>query len=132
MFTVEQIKAAHSKVKSGADFPNYVQDLIKLGVTNYETHVEDGHSVFNGKNDYTISMDPKYSALKVADTSDKTQFQKELKEHQQGKTDYPTFCSASARLGVEKWISDLEEMTCTYYDKTGNKMLIETIPGPKK
>ena len=41
MFTLEQIKSAHSKVKSGADFPNYVQDIIKLGVIFYETHVSD-------------------------------------------------------------------------------------------
>ena len=33
MFTIEQIKNAHAKVKSGADFPTYVQNLIKLGVT---------------------------------------------------------------------------------------------------
>jgi hypothetical protein len=39
MFAIEQIKAAHSKVKSGADFLNYVQDLIKLGITSYETLV---------------------------------------------------------------------------------------------
>lgn len=28
MFTLDQIKAAHNKVKSGADFPAYIQDLI--------------------------------------------------------------------------------------------------------
>ena len=39
MFTVEQIKVAHSKVKSGADFPAYIQDIKKLGVTFYETFV---------------------------------------------------------------------------------------------
>jgi hypothetical protein len=33
MFAVEQIKTAHSKVKSGADFPAYIQDIKKLGVT---------------------------------------------------------------------------------------------------
>ncbi len=32
MFTIEQIKEAHAKVKSGADFPNYIHDLIILGV----------------------------------------------------------------------------------------------------
>ncbi|MGB4398918.1 MAG: DUF1398 family protein [Daejeonella sp.] len=36
MFTAEQIKAAHSKVKSGADFPAYIQDIKALGVTGYE------------------------------------------------------------------------------------------------
>ncbi len=44
MFTVEQIKTAHSKVKSGADFPAYIQDINKLGVASYETFVTDGHT----------------------------------------------------------------------------------------
>jgi uncharacterized protein YbcV (DUF1398 family) len=42
MFTIEQIKIAHTKVRSGADFPNYIQDLINLGITSYETYVADG------------------------------------------------------------------------------------------
>jgi hypothetical protein len=41
MFTIEQIKSAHTKVKSGADFPNYFKDLIQLGVTSYEAFVAD-------------------------------------------------------------------------------------------
>ena len=32
MFTLEQIKLAHSKVKSGADFPAYIKELKALGV----------------------------------------------------------------------------------------------------
>ena len=44
MFTVEQIKAAHSKVKSGADFPKYIRDIKLLGVTAYETWVVDSHT----------------------------------------------------------------------------------------
>ena len=28
MFTVEQINKAHEKVKSGADFPKYIQEII--------------------------------------------------------------------------------------------------------
>lgn len=30
MFTVEQIKAAHAKVKSGADFPGYITEIKSL------------------------------------------------------------------------------------------------------
>ena len=37
MFTIAQIKEAHSRVKSGADFPTYIQDLIELGVKGYDT-----------------------------------------------------------------------------------------------
>ena len=43
MFTVVQIKKAHSKVISGADFPSYIQEIRKLGVTHYEAYVTDGH-----------------------------------------------------------------------------------------
>jgi uncharacterized protein YbcV (DUF1398 family) len=132
MFTIEQLKAAHSKVRSGADFPQYVQDLIKLGVTEYQTFVRDGHTVFLGKDGCKLQSEAKYAVLEVADKSDRYQFQKDLKEHQQGKSDYPAFCLQSAASGVEKWVVNMAKMTCTYYDKTGNEMLVEEIPDPEQ
>ena len=128
MFTIDQIKTAHSKVKSGANFPDYIQDLIKLGVTGYETFVTDGHTVYNGKDNFSIISDAKYAALTVADVSNKTQFHTDLKSHQQGQTDYPTFCNDCAKSGVEKWVVNISKMTCAYYDKAGNEMLVEHIP----
>lgn len=44
MFTEAQIKHAHSKVQSGADFPAYIQEIISLGVISYDVYVADGHS----------------------------------------------------------------------------------------
>jgi uncharacterized protein YbcV (DUF1398 family) len=129
MFTIEQIKKAHSTVKSGADFPNYIQDLIQLGVTEYETYVKDGHTIFLGKDDFKIQSEAKYGNLEVADKSDKIQFQKDLRAHQQGETNFPTFCNDSAKSGVEKWIVNTATMTCTYYDKLEREILLETIPG---
>lgn len=128
MFTVEQIKAAHSKVKSGADFPAYIQDIKELGVTYYETFVTDGHTDYYGANDYKTTSPVRYEPLVIADDCDKDQFKADLKEHQQGKTDYPTFIRISANLGIEKWAVCMEKMTCTYYDKTGNEILVEEIP----
>lgn len=128
MFTIEQIKNIHSKVKSGADFPGYVQDLIKLGVTFYESFVTDGHTDYYGKGNYKISSAGKYDKLVIADKRDISQFKSDLSAHQQGKTDYSTFCNDSAKSGVEKWTVNMDKMTCTYYDKTGNEMLAETIP----
>jgi uncharacterized protein YbcV (DUF1398 family) len=69
MFTVEQIKTAHSKVKSGADFPAYIQDIKKLGVTYYETFVSDGHTDYYGANDYKTSSSAKYDTLQIAEIS---------------------------------------------------------------
>jgi len=131
MFTIDQINEAHAKVKSGADFPNYIQDIIKLGVTGFETFVADGHTVYFGAAGVKIESAATYAALKLADESDKDQFQEDLKDHQQGKTNYQTFCLDCAWSGVEKWVVDMSKMTCTYYDKAGNEMLAEAIPTPK-
>jgi uncharacterized protein YbcV (DUF1398 family) len=130
IFELKEIKEAHSKVKSGADFPNYVQDLIKLGVKKYDTYVRDGHTLFFGDDNYQIQSESKYSDLNIANISDKEKFKHYLKSHQRGQTDYPTFCNHSAETGVEKWTVDMSQMTCTYYDKSNNKMLEEQIPTP--
>jgi len=130
IFTINQLKEAHAKVKSGADFPQYVQDLITIGVIKYEAFVKDGHTMYHGNDHFTIQSDAKYTDLIIADQSDIIKFQQELKAHQQGKTDYPTFCATCASTGVEKWVVNMIKMTCTYYDKAGNELLIETIPTP--
>ena len=128
MFTVEQIKAAHSKVKSGADFPKYIRDIKLLGVTAYETWVADSHTEYFGKGDYQTKSNPMYQDLVIADASNKKKFSHCLKIHQQGKTDYLTFCNHCAETGIEKWFVHLDAMTCTYYDKAGKEVLVEQIP----
>lgn len=128
MFTIDQIKEAHSKVKSGADFPKYVQDLMSLEVVSYDTYVSDGHSIYFGKDGFDVQSKAKYPAIKVAEKSSKEKFQQYLKIHQQGQTDYTTFCQHSAETGVEKWTVDMNGMTCTYYDKQGAINLIEKFP----
>lgn len=128
MFTVEQIKTAHAKVRSGTDFPKYIQDIKTLGVMAYETWVEDGHTEYFGVDDYQTSSKPMYEGLAIVNSSDKTTFTHYLKIHQQGQTDYLTFCRQCAETGVEKWFVCLEKMTCTYYDRAGNEILVEEIP----
>ena len=128
MFTVEQIKAAHSKVESGADFPAYIQDIKKLGVTFYETFVTDGHTVYYGENDYNTSSVAKYDTLTIAQVSNIEVFKTDIKAHQQGKTGYPTVCKDCAKSGIEKWAVCMDKMICTYYDKAGNEILVEQIP----
>jgi uncharacterized protein YbcV (DUF1398 family) len=128
MFTIEQINAAHAKVQSGADFPQYFRDLVALGVSGYETYVTNGNTIYFGNDQYSVLSGAKYDSLNVANTNNKAQFQSDLRAHQQGKTDYPAFCKDCARSGVEKWVIDMAEMTCRYFDKAGNEILAETIP----
>lgn len=128
MFTIEQIKEAHSKVKSGADFPNYIQDLIILGVKGYDTFVHDGHVEYYGVNNYNVTADEKYVEIKVAPFPNKELFIEFLVKHQYGETDYITFCGHCAQCGIAKWRVDIVEMTCTYFDESDNEILIEKIP----
>mgnify|MGYP004450304759 CR=1 FL=1 len=128
MFTVLQIQDAHSKVESGADFPKYIQDIKALGVEAFETFVADSHTDYFGKNNYKTSSLAVYDTLNISEESNKERFIACIKAHQKGATDYVTFCKDCADNGIEKWIVDLGKMTCIYYDKKGNEILVENIP----
>ena len=129
MFTIEQIKAAHLKVKSGADFPKYIKDIKRLGVNAFETWVIDSHTEYFGRDGYQTKSEPMYKNLVIAGKSDKSKFTDYLNIYQQGKTDYNTFCRHCAESGIERWFASLDEMTCTYFDQAGDKILVEQIPG---
>jgi len=60
--------------------------------------------------------------------SNKENFIRLLKSHQKGETDYFTYCKHCAETGIGNWLIDLKKMTCTYYDKAGNEILVENIP----
>ncbi len=111
MFSIEQIKAAHSKVKSGKDFPAYIQEIKELGVTKYETRVKDGSVKYSGLKDFNLESEAKFEALAIANISDAKTFKAELLVHQQGKTDFPTFIKMCASVGLEKWVVRMDLMT---------------------
>lgn len=127
-FTIGQIEQAHQKVKSGADFPNYIQALKNLGIARFETWTADSHTVYQGTDSYCKSSPPQYTALSIAAVCNKTQFLMYLKLHQQGQTDYYTFCQHCAETGINSWVVSLNEMTCTYFDVKGQAILTEQIP----
>lgn len=128
MFTVEQIELAHSKIKTGAEFPKYIQEIKEIGVTAFETMVADSHTKYFGKNGFQTKSTAKYDEMTIADHSNKEKFIQYLKIHQKGETDYFTFCSHCAETGIEKWVVNLDEMTCTYFDKAGTEILVELVP----
>ena len=132
MFTVEQIELAHLNVKTGAEFPKYIQEIKEIGVIAFETWVVDSHTKYFGKNNFTTESKSKYDALSIVTISDKDKFIHYLKIHQKGETDYYTFCKHCAETGIEKWIVDLDKMTCIYYDKLGNEILVERVPTKSK
>ncbi|EDM34409.1 hypothetical protein PBAL39_19000 [Pedobacter sp. BAL39] len=128
MFTIAEIKAAHSNVKSGADFPAYITTIHGMGVIRYDVYVSDGHTDYYGERDFKISSDGKYDQLTISDVSNPGQFKVDLKAHQQGKTDYLTFCKDAAKSGVYKWQVVMKTLTCIYFDGAGQALLAEIIP----
>ena len=128
MFTIAQIKEAHSKVKSGADFPQYIQDLIQLGVQGYDTFVNDGHVEYFGENNFRAAATETYDSISIAPSANKERFIEFLVMHQDGQTDYLTFCKHAGQCGIAKWSVNIIEMVCTYYDSAENPILIEKIP----
>ena len=130
MFTIEQIHEAFGKVKSGADFPQFVQNLKQIGVTHYDNFVSDGRTKYYGKDGFTVNGESKYPIMEVNDISSSGDLKHTILVHQQGQTDYPTFCEQAAKAGVEKWTTHMIEMTVTYFDKKGNILTVEPIPEP--
>lgn len=127
-FTIDEIEAEHQKVKSGADFPNYIQAIKNLGVSHYKVLVADGNTKYFDLENNFAETGATYDTLKISENLNLEQFKSRLKLHQQGETDYITFCKDCAENGVEGWKMDLNDMTCTYFEKNGNDILVEIIP----
>lgn len=127
-FTVANIKAAHAKVKTGTDFPAYIKEIKQLGVTHYNNYVADGHIDYFGEDNYQVTVPAKYDTLLVAEKCNIENFKADLRAHQQGQTDFLTFCRDCAKSGIEKWSICINKMSCTYFDKAGTAVLIEEIP----
>ncbi len=127
MFALEQIEIANGKIRSGADFPRFIQELKSIGVQSFETWTFDSHTEYLGENNFSVQSESKYESLSVNESSNATDFIHFLKIHQQGETNYFEFCQHCAETGVEKWIVDLNKMTCTYFDKSGNEVLVEKV-----
>ncbi|MDP9961798.1 DUF1398 family protein [Chryseobacterium lathyri] len=80
-FTIEQIKAEHRKVKSGADFPAYIQAIKKLGVSNYTVYVTDGNTQYFDTDNETGQTGKKYDHLTISENLDLERFKTRLKLH---------------------------------------------------
>ncbi len=128
MFTLDQIHKAFAKVKRGADFPQYVQDLKGIGVAFYDNFVSNGRTEYYGTENFKVEGESKHPEIHVNETSSVDSLKHAISIHQQGQTDYSTFCKQAADAGVEKWTTHMLEMTVTYLDKQGRKLIVEPIP----
>lgn len=127
MFTLEDIEKAHSKVTSWADFPTYIKELKRLGILSYSVYVSDGHTVYEWNDGYAISSTAAYSPKEINTKLHLNMFTEQLRKHQQGEMDYPTFCQDAAWCGITQWVMDLQNMKCNYYDNSMEVVISESI-----
>ena len=128
MITITDIETAQSKIATAADFPQFIQDLKNMGIQQFSTIVENSQSIYWHTGGKPIVSDVKYEPLSLTYETDVDTFLVRLKLHQEGKTDYYTFCVDAANTGIEKWVMDLDQMTCTYFDHTCRAVLVENVP----
>ncbi|MBS1526268.1 MAG: DUF1398 domain-containing protein [Bacteroidetes bacterium] len=128
MFTLQQMKAAHAKVKSGADFPRYIQEIKALGLKRYTYSVTDGTITYYGENGYQVPAPAIYEPKSINPDASPQLLRHVIAIHQQGQTDFPAFCEQAAIAGVKQWVIDTERMLCIYEDSDGKEMVLEPIP----
>jgi uncharacterized protein YbcV (DUF1398 family) len=128
MFTQDQIEDAISQVKSGADYPKLVQSFKRIGIESYEHIVSNGANIYHGSGGYAVNVSHSQELIHVSDVACADKLKNSLVIHQKGETTYPIFCIEAGKAGVEKWMSDLKDMTVSYLDKTGKALLVEPIP----
>ena len=129
MFNIEEIKASESKIKTGADFPQFIKEIKEMGVVRNDVYVSNGLSVYFNSDDHSVQASPdEYPVLVINDESSVDKLKHALQVHQKGETNFITFCKQAADAGVEKWVVDLNKMTCTYLDTAQKELVKEQIP----
>lgn len=68
-----------------------------------------------------------HDELTVADSSDRDAFLDHLRRHEQGETSYLEMSKGLADSGIERWTVDTHAMTMTFYDRSGDMLLVEQI-----
>lgn len=127
-FSLDNIKEAHSKF-TGVDFPKLIQEFKKMGMLTNTFQLETGKVTYAHRGGEQIVVQANAVDQPIQATSSADGAKDVLRRHQAGETDFVTFCREIAGAGVAKWVSNMDEMTCSYYDLNNQVVVVETIPG---
>lgn len=127
MFTIEQIEELHGRLGSAETLADYVRSLAELGVVRYDSYVSNGHSEYLGHDGHRVTSQPVHDELPVAADSDRNAFLDHLGRHERGETSYLEMSRGMADSGLERWTVDTHAMTMTFYNRSGEVLLVEQI-----
>jgi len=126
-FSLESIHKAH-QLYTGPDFPKLIREFKLMGMVTNIFNLENGEVTYINQSGDTLKDEGIKINFRIKDVADYEEVLIALKRNQKGESDFFTFCQEMAKAGIYQWISDLNGMTCTYYDKGDNKVVTETIP----
>ena len=127
-FNLENIQQTEAKVKTGADFPALMADFKFMGISKFITFVANGNTQYFDNQENIVESPNLYDVKNIQSSVNISYFKERLKIHQNGKTDFLTFCEDCAQSGIFGWEMNVEKMTCTYFDAQQKNVLIEQIP----
>ncbi|HHC5944100.1 TPA: DUF1398 domain-containing protein [Staphylococcus aureus] len=126
-FTFSEIQQAHQQF-TGVDFPKLFKAFKDMGMTYNIVNIQDGTATYVHQSEDDIVTSSVKSNHPVAPSSNQSILQDVLTRHQQGQTDFETFCNEMAEAGIYKWHIDIQAGTCTYIDLKEQAIISELIP----
>ncbi|HEK6646503.1 TPA: DUF1398 family protein [Staphylococcus aureus] len=126
-FKLSAIQQAHQQF-TGVDFPKLFKAFKDMGMTYNIVNIQDGTATYVHQSEDDIVTSSVKSNHPVAPSSNQSIVQDVLTRHQQGQTDFETFCDEMAQAGIYKWHIDIQSGTCTYIDLQEQAIISELIP----
>ncbi|HCU8765568.1 TPA: DUF1398 family protein [Staphylococcus aureus] len=126
-FKLSAIQQAHQQF-TGVDFPKLFKAFKDMGMTYNIVNIQDGTVTYVHQSEDDIVTSSVKSNHPVAPSSNQSIVQDVLTRHQQGQTDFETFCDEMAQAGIYKWHIDIQAGTCTYIDLQEQAIISELIP----
>ncbi|HHJ5173380.1 TPA: DUF1398 domain-containing protein [Staphylococcus aureus] len=126
-FKLSAIQQAHQQF-TGVDFPKLFKAFKDMGMTYNIVNIQDGTATYVHQSEDDIVTSSVKSNHPVAPSSNQSIVQDVLTRHQQGQTDFETFCDEMAQAGIYKWHIDIQAGTCTYIDLQEQAIISKLIP----
>jgi len=127
VFTLAQIDDLHDRLGAADTLAEYLRGLAAIGVTGFESFLVDGHTEYVDAAGHRLISPAHHEVLVVAPTGDRDAFLEHLRRHNDRETSYVEMSAGLASSGVEKWVADTAALTMTYYDRSGEPLLVERV-----
>lgn len=127
VFSMRSIQEAHA-LYTGPDFPKLIKAFKAMEMTTNVFNLETGVVTYMSRSGETLESKGIKVTFDIGEVGNYNEALHALQRNQSGESDFDTFCTEIAMAGIYKWVSDLEAMTCAYYDKTEAIIIIEAIP----